>query len=543
MLAKRKGEWMPSHLIPPHGGCLQQLLVGAERAAQLKSESLDWPSCDLDLRQLRDLELLLNGAFSPLTGFMTQADCDSVGSRLRLANDVFWPVPITLEVTAELAADLTPGQHLALRDPEGVMLAAIEVADIWQADAVWRVGGPVRGLELPRHYDFTEWRLGPAAVRERFAKLGWRRVLGCQTDQPLFRPDYERTFRAAREAKANLLVLPIVGMSNVDDADHYTRVRCYRAILPHYPHKLAMFSLLPLAPRPAEARSLLWQALISKNYGCTHFLADPDAADAAAELLAEHQEELGIEVLRPEEMVYLPAGDEYVPASEAPGETPGKTMSAAQLTERLDRGLPIPSWQSFPEVAEELQRAHPSRGKRGFTLFFAGLPSSGKSTIANAVLAKLLEMGGRPVTLLDGDIVRRHLSSELGFSREHRDINILRIGFVASEITKNGGIAICAPIAPYANTRAEVQEMIEAVGGFVLVHVATPLEVCEQRDRKGLYAKARAGIIKEFTGVSDPYEEPDSASLVLDTAEMTPEEAAQEVLLRLEKEGYIGPAL
>jgi sulfate adenylyltransferase len=298
----------------------------------------------------------------------------------------------------------------------------------------------------------------------------------------------------------------------------------------------------------------VWHAIIRKNHGCTHFIVGRDHAgpgsdsagkpfygpyDAQA-LLAEHSKELGVEMVPFRMMTYAPERDEYIPEDEVPEGVQTATISGTQLRARLAQGREIPEWFTFPEVAAELRKSYPPRAQQGFTVFFTGLSGSGKSTIANALLVKLLEIGGRPVTLLDGDIVRKHLSSELGFSKEHRDINIRRIGWVASEITKNGGIAICAPIAPYDSVRKDVRAMVAPLGGFVLVHVATPIEVCEERDRKGLYAKARAGIVKEFTGVSDPYEEPADAELAIDTLDETPDEAAQEIILYLEREGFVG---
>jgi sulfate adenylyltransferase len=301
-------------------------------------------------------------------------------------------------------------------------------------------------------------------------------------------------------------------------------------------------------------REAVWHAIIRKNYGCSHFIVGRDHAGpgsdengkpfyapyAAQELLEAHQHEIGITMVPFQMMVYLEDRDIYVPEDQVPSGARVLNISGTELRARLSEGREIPSWFTFPEVASELRRSYPPRKHQGFTVFFTGLSGSGKSTIANVLLIKFLEMGGRPVTLLDGDVVRKHLSSELGFSREHRDINIRRIGYVASEITKNGGIAICAPIAPYDATRKHVRQMVEPYGGFILVHVATPVEVCEQRDRKGLYAKARAGILKEFTGVSDPYEAPSDAEVVIDTTELSPEEAAQEVILHLEREGFIG---
>ncbi|HXU33067.1 MAG TPA: adenylyl-sulfate kinase, partial [Thermoanaerobaculia bacterium] len=356
------------------------------------------------------------------------------------------------------------------------------------------------------------------------------------------------------EAQANLLVHPVVGMTKPGDLDHYTRVRCYQAIFDRYPQQTAMLALLNLAMRMGGPREAVLHAIVRKNHGCTHFIVGRDHAGPgkdstgkpfygpydAQELLKEHAAEIGVEMVPFQALVYVEDRDSYFPDDKIPEGSRALDLSGTELRRRLTEGLEIPSWFTFPEVATELRRTHPPRKAQGFTVFMTGLSGSGKSTIANALLVKLLEMGGRPVTLLDGDMVRKHLSSELNFSKEHRDINIRRIGYVASEITKNGGIAICAPIAPYDAVRKEVRGMIAPVGGFALLHVATSLEVCESRDRKGLYAKARAGIVKEFTGISDPYEAPTDAEMVIDTDGLSPDEAAQEILLYLEKEGYIG---
>ncbi|MBN1269149.1 MAG: bifunctional sulfate adenylyltransferase/adenylylsulfate kinase [Kiritimatiellae bacterium] len=570
---------MPDHLIPPHGGVLKELLVPEEISRELRALSRDWPSWDLTPRQVCDLELLLNGGFSPLGGFMTRADYESVCGKMRLADNTVWPMPITLDVSEEAAKRFQPGTRVALRDAEGVMLAALHVEEVWQpdrqaeAEAVFGttnaehpgvahllkkshpvyVGGRVEGIQHPVHYDYRALRLRPAELRAEFARLGWRRVVAFQTRNPMHRAHQELTLRAAKSEEANLLIHPVVGMTKPGDVDHYTRVRCYQAVLPHYPQHTVMLSLLPLAMRLGGPREAVWHAIIRKNHGCTHFIVGRDHAGPgsdssgkpfygpydAQELLRKYEQEIGVKMVPFQMMVYVEDLDAYVPQDEVKEGVRTLNISGTELRKRLAEGRDIPGWFTFAEVAEELRRTHPPRHEQGFTVFFTGLSGSGKSTIANALLVKLLEMGGRPVTLLDGDIVRKHLSSELGFSKEHRDINIRRIGFVGSEITKNGGIALCAPIAPYDSVRKEVREMIAPCGGFILVHVATPLEMCEQRDRKGLYAKARAGVIKEFTGISDPYETPKDAEITIDTTDVTPDEAAHQIILHLEREGYI----
>jgi sulfate adenylyltransferase len=570
---------MTESLIAPHGGTLVDLGVDPDRAAELRQHSRDWPSLDLTPRQLCDLELLANGGFSPLTGFLGRADYERVVEEMRLADGTLWPIPITLDVTEAVASTLPPGASLALRDDEGVMLGVLHVEDCWEPDRdheaervfgslngehpgvanlleqtnPYFVGGRVEMVQPPHHYDFSTLRMTPAELRARFAKRGWRRVVAFQTRNPMHRAHLELTLRAAREVEANLLIHPVVGMTKPGDVDHYTRVRAYQAIMPRYPSNTAELALLPLAMRMAGPREAVWHAIIRRNHGCTHLIVGRDHAGPgsdssgtpfygpydAQKLLAANQDELGVTMVDFKMMVYLPDTDEYAPVDEVPPETKTLSISGTELRDRLQNGREIPEWFTFPQVADELRRTHPPRSRQGFTVFFTGLSGSGKSTVANVLRVKLLELGGRPVTLLDGDLVRKNLSSELGFSKEHRDLNILRIGYVASEITKNGGIAICAPIAPYDAVRSEVRKTIEPLGGFTLVHVATPLEVCEQRDRKGLYAKARAGIIKEFTGISDPYEEPTDAELVIDTTDLSPDEAAQRIILHLESEGFI----
>ena len=573
---------MRDSLVAPHGGKLTECLVDAERAATLKRESKDWPSWDLTPRQLCDLELLLTGGFSPLTGFAGRRDYESICADMRLQDGTLWPIPITLDVTEELAGKLQPGASIALRDPQGVMLAALTIEDRWQPDRTkeaklvfgtanpehpgvahllertnpWYLGGRLEGLELPPHYDFRSLRMTPAELRAEIMRLGWRHIVAFQTRNPMHRAHQELTLRASKDVEANLLIHPVVGMTKPGDLDHYTRVRCYQALLSRYPKQTVMLSLLPLAMRMGGPREAVWHALIRKNFGCSHLIVGRDHAGPgsdssgkpfygpydAQEMMQKYADEIGVTMVPFRNMVYLEKEGYYVPDNELPEGAQPLNLSGTELRRRLAEGREIPTWFTFPEVAAELQRRHPPRHRQGFTVFFTGLSGSGKSTIANVLLVKLLELGGRPVTLLDGDVVRKNLSSELGFSKEHRDINIRRIGFVASEITKNGGIAICAPIAPYDRVRKDVRAAIEPGGGFLLVHLATALDVCEQRDRKGLYAKARAGIVKEFTGVSDPYEAPQDAELVIDTAEVTPEEAAQEIYLKLEREGFIGAA-
>ncbi len=570
---------MKDHLIKPHGGALINLLVDDNRAIELKESSRKWISWDLTARQICDLELLINGGFSPLTGFMCKKDYESVCSSMRLNNNILWPIPIVLDLPEKTVKQIRLSDRIALRDPEGLMVAALTIEDIYKPDKLaeaegiygttnrenpgvdylfdnthpWYIGGSIEAVQIPEHYDFRTLRLEPSELRLIFTKLGWRKIVAFQTRNPMHRAHYELTLRAVKDVEANLLIHPVVGLTKPGDIDHYTRVRCYQALMSHYPKDTAMLSLLPLAMRLAGPREALWHAIIRKNHGCTHLIVGRDHAGPgkdskgisfyrpyeAQELFSRYEEELGVKMIPFKQMVYVEELDSYLPVDEVQEGNRTLYISGTELRRRLNEGKHIPEWFTFPDVAEELRKTHPPRHKQGFTIFFTGLPSAGKSTIAKALLASFFELGGRPVTLLDGDIVRKNLSSELGFSKEDRDLNIKRIGFVASEITKNGGIAICAPIAPYDKIRKEVREMVSPLGGFILVYVSTPLEVCEKRDRKGQYAKARARIIKEFTGISDPYEPPEDAEIVIDTTNLTPEEEVQKVILYLESEGYI----
>lgn len=556
-----------------------ELLADPERSDVLVASSTKWPSWNLSPRQLCDLELLLNGGFSPLRGFLSRRDYDSVCASMRLEDGALWPIPITLDVTEEFVNQIRAVDTIALRDPEGFLLAALHINDVWKPDRLleaysvygttdpehpgvahllnrtnpYYVGGWVEGLCLPVHYDFRSLRLTPAQLRAEFARARWEKVVAFQTRNPMHRAHFELTLRALEDTGTKLLVHPVVGMTKPGDVGHYTRIRCYQSLMQYYPQNTAMLALLPLAMRMAGPREALWHALIRKNYGCTHFIVGRDHAGPgrdssgkpfygpydAQELLTAHEEEIGVEVVPFKAMVYVQEVDSYWPQDEVPPDVRTIDISGTKLRRYLNEGRDIPEFFTFPEVAQHLRETYAPRSRQGFTIFFTGLSAAGKSSIANALAVMLLEIGGRHISLLDGDLVRKHLSSELGFSKEHRDLNIRRIGYVASEITKNGGVAICAAIAPYDSVRKEVREAIEPFGGFILVHVATPLEVCELRDRKGLYVKARAGLIQEFTGVSDPYEPPADAEIVIDNTSLTTEEAAREIITHLTKQGFL----
>ncbi|NOQ46753.1 MAG: bifunctional sulfate adenylyltransferase/adenylylsulfate kinase [Desulfobulbaceae bacterium] len=557
----------------------ESLVVHFRRAEQLRREAVQVVSLDLNTRQLCDLESLLNRAFYPLSGYLNRRDYQRVVEEMRLEDGEIWPLPVCLDVTEAFAGSLEKGQRIAVNDQEGFMLAVLTVEDVWQpdkrgeAEAVygtrdgalhpgvkylyeqvgdWYVGGVVEGVTLPVHYDFQELRLTPSETHRRFTQYGWRKVLGFHTREYLHCAYREMVLAAAREVGASIFLHPVVGLEYPGNMDHYAHVHCYQEFVKHFPNNMIMLGITPLAERFSGPREALWHAMIRKNYGCSHFMVADDHGDpfagtdrklfypkgAARELVDQFTGETGITMVPERQMGYVEEKAQYVFLQDDQEQTV-KDITSGELKRRLEWGIDIPDWFSYPNVVSELRQAFPPRSRQGFTIFLTGLSGSGKSTIAKVLMVRFMEMRDRPVTLLDGDIVRKNLSSELTFSKEHRNLNVTRIGFVASEITKNGGIALCAPIAPYEESRQANRELISRYGGYIEVHVATPLEVCEQRDRKGLYAKARKGLVKGVTGVSDPYIVPENPELSIDTSEMTPAEVVQEIFLYLEEQGYI----
>jgi sulfate adenylyltransferase len=536
-------------------------------------------SLTLTQRQLCDLELLLNGAFSPLTGFMAKQDYDAVLDQMRLADGTLWPIPITLDVDEQTAKAIELGDTIALYDTEGLYLANLLVQDQWLVDKAREaeqlfgttdlahpgvaylmhhtkpiyLGGTLTCIALPHHYDFQHLRHTPAMLKHRFQTEGWDKIVAFQTRNPMHRAHYELTHLAMAQTGARLLIHPVVGMTKPGDVEYYWRVRCYEKLLPHYPAGKAMLSLLPLAMRMAGPREALWHALIRKNYGCTHFIVGRDHAGpgknslgkdfydpyAAQQLALQHEAELKISIIPFQEMAYSAKQNKYFPVDAFPKDDTPLTLSGTILRERLRAHLDIPAWFSYPEVITELQKAYPPKHKQGFTVFLTGLPSSGKSTLANALVLAIREKTERQVTLLDGDVIRTHLSKGLGFSQDDRETNITRVGFVAQEITRHGGVVLCALVAPYEKPRALVRQMVSEVGGFVEIYVATPLAVCEQRDRKGLYQKARSGLIQHFTGIDDPYEAPETPDMLIDTTHTHPADIIKQIMMHLTEAGYI----
>ena len=531
-------------------------------------------------RQLCDCEMILDKSFNPLNRFMNKDDYQMVLSNMRLSTGELFPIPITLDVGKQFSEQVSIGEKIILREKEGFKIATMVIDSIWEPDfneeaklvygtddqhhpavnymfnignKVY-IGGEIKKISMPNHYDYRQYRLAPSDVKMKFKEKSWDKVVAFQTRNPLHRAHIEMTMKSMKELDAKLFLHPVVGMTKPGDVDHYTRVRCYQHVIEKYPKDSAMLALLPLAMRMGGPRETLLHAIIRKNYGCTHLIVGRDHAGPgndskgnpyygpydAQKLLSEYKKEIGIEIVPFQFMVYTPSDNSYKPLESLDNNEDYKTISGTELRNILDKGDEIPEWFSYPEVAKELKKSRPPLDQRGFTIFFTGLSGSGKSTIANGLLIKFLEEGSRPVTLLDGDIVRTHLSSELGFSKEHRSLNVQRIGFVASEITKNGGIAICAPIAPYEHDRKINRELISKVGSFIEIFVNTSLEKCEERDSKGLYKLAREGKIKEFTGISDPYEEPKSPDIVINSdGSKSPEELVENIFYKLIKMGYI----
>ena len=564
-------------MVGPYGGDLADLLAAApEEAEALHARADRLPSVRLSNRAVCDLELLATGGFSPLDRFMGREDHDRVVSDMRLSDGHLFPIPITLPVDAN---EVRLDSDIALRDSKNDLLAVMTVEEAYEWDRYevalrvfcttderhpmvaemdqWgpvNISGKLRVIGLPRHFDFRDLRLTPAQCRDRLQKMGAGNVVAFQTRNPLHRVHEEMTKRAIAATDGVLLLHPAVGMTKLGDVDHYTRVRTYRAMAEnHYEPSRVLLGLLPLAMRMGGPREALWHAVIRRNYGANHLIVGRDHAGpgndssdrpfyepyGAQELVAEHSDELGVRVVPFKELVYLPGEDRYAEASAVAPGTAVKSISGTRVREQyLDRGVKLPDWYTRPEVAEILAESYPPRRRQGVCVWFTGLSGSGKSTTAEVLTVLLMERG-RQVSVLDGDVVRTHLSKGLGFTKQDRDANILRMGFVASEIVRAGGGVVCAAVSPYAATRDAVRDMIGA-DRFVEVFVNTPLDVCEKRDPKGLYAKARRGEIKRFTGIDDPYETPLRPDLELETVMHSPEANARAIADELARRGFVG---
>lgn len=568
---------MKKHIISAYGDKLIHLHVKEEeKRQQLKRKINTLPSLQLSLRSVCDLELLATGAFSPLTQFMNKANYETVMHLMRLKNGMLFPIPITLPVHD--GEKLHLDTEVCLRSPNNEPLAIMRIEEIYPWEykteaqlvygttdqrhpmvaemASWGshyISGHLTVLQLPTHYDFASLRMTPHQVRHQLEAMGASDVVAFQTRNPIHRAHEELTKRAAEQVKGILLLHPVVGVTKPGDVEYYKRAQIYTALYKtYYDHKTTMLGVLPLAMRMAGPKEALWHGIIRRNYGANHFIVGRDHAGpgvdsqgkpfyepyAAQELFAKHSEELGVCMVAFSEMVYIPAKKQYREIASLPKRTKYLSLSGTEVRDKyLAKGIPLPTWFTRPEVSTILSQAYPPMHQRGFCVWFTGLPSSGKTTIAEILLSFLKERG-REVSLLDGDVVRTHLSKGLGFSKEDRDINILRIGFVASEIVKHNGAVLCAAVSPYENAREQVRQMMKDTA-FILVHVHAPRSVCEKRDVKGLYKQARLGLIKGFTGVDDPYEIPKSPELSLSTVKTTPEKNAKVILDYLQKKQYI----
>jgi len=567
-------------MIEPHGKTLVSFHLSADELSEYSELSNKTSSLTLSLKQQCDLEMISNGAFSPLSTFNNQKDYEEILLNNKLSNGLVWPIPIVLDVPDQFLKSLDKNEYISLRNAEGFLLAILKVNEFWapdkkeEANSVFKsndpnhpgvdylfnhtnnnyISGELVPIQSNKYFDFTHLRKSPQEVRDFFRLNNWKDVIAFQTRNPMHRAHFELTKLAMDEHNSKLLIHPVIGISKPGDIDHFTRVKCYQHIIKYYPENRVELSLINLAMRMAGPKEAVWHAIIRKNYGCNRIIIGRDHAGPgvnaegkpyyqpydAQELIAQYQEELEIKMVPFKEMVFAKNKKTFLPLDKIEQDDPIEKLSGTQFKEFLQQRTEIPSWYSFPEVIHELRKRFPKLHNQGLTVFFTGLSGAGKSTLANAIMYKLMETEDRPITLLDGDIVRQHLSSELGFSKEDRDIHVKRIGYVASEITKHGGVAICAPIAPYSNTRKVVRNMIDEVGSFVEIHVATPLSVCEERDVKGLYKQARAGKILDFTGVSDPYEEPENPEITVDTSDITVEESSALILDKLRSLKLLG---
>ncbi len=530
-------------------------------------------------RQRCDLEMLLSEAFAPLTGFLTQDDYLSVLSCMRLQNNHLWPIPITLDVNDKFAENISLGDTVELYDFDNTLLARMRVSDKWRPDkaaealkifdttnpehpgvnyllntaGTWYLGGTVEKVQAPKHFDFINYRHTPESLKRLFLSLGWERIVAFQTRNPIHKAHMELTLRAAQEIHGNILIHPVVGMTKPGDVDYLTRVHCYLKILHHYPANKSLLSLLPLAMRMAGPKEALWHALIRKNYGCTHFIIGRDHAGpgsdssgklfydpyAAQKLVSQYQDEIGIGIMPFQEMLYVKERRQYCTQNELKPNETTLTISGTELRKALLNEQAIPSWFSFPEIIEELRLSYLPKHKKGFTVFFTGLSGAGKTVLSQALFAKLRSYGIKHASVLDSDVTRRILGQGLGFSKADRNLNIKRLGFVASEITKVGGIAICAAIAPYAEAREENRQLISQYGGYVEVYLETSFTECAKRDTKGLYAQALRGELKSFTGYNDPYEPPLYPEIRIDTSVLSVDESVKMIIDFLQHEAYI----
>ena len=570
-----------ANLIPPYGGKLVDLLVTGDERDELLARMPSLPSIKISMRAQCDLELLATGGFSPLDRFMDKSTYERVLEEMRMDGGTLWPLPITLTANSDELPNV--GNELVLRNALNEPLAIMRLEEVfsWNPEKEARlaygsndarhpmvsemgrwgrvcISGELKVIKLPKYNDFVELRRTPAEVREMLAAMGNENVVAFQTRNPLHRIHEELTKRAADKVGGSLLIHPVVGLTKPGDVDHYTRVRIYKALVDNYYDKSSTaLSLLPLAMRMAGPKEALLHAIIRRNHGANHFVVGRDHAGPgndssgkpfygpydAQELMVQYESEIGVKMVPFEMLVYLPDENRYVELKDVPEGAKTLNISGTQVRDDyLAKGKLLPEWFTRPETAEILRQSYPPRHEQGFCVWFTGLSGSGKSATTQVLTDLLLERG-KNLTVLDGDVVRTHLSKGLGFSKEDRDTNILRIGFVAGELVRHGGAVVCAAISPYRKARNEARKMVG--DNFIMVHMDTPVEVCEQRDVKGLYARARQAMIDGkpmgFTGVDDPYEEPFDPEITLAGVGITPEENARKIIAFLEEQGYLQP--
>jgi sulfate adenylyltransferase len=568
---------MDTKLIEPYKGKLVDLITrSSEEREALKRRASELPSIQVSNRSLCDLELMATGAFSPLDRFMSRSDYERVVHEMRLSDGTLFPIPVTLPVVPFEGLGLD--KEITLRGPKNEILAIMRVEETYGWDyqnaarqvfgtldtrhplvsemTKWGslfISGKIQVIELPRHHDFAELRLSPQETRKSLNQLGFSNVVAFQTRNPMHRSHEELTKRAMERVEGALLLHPTVGVTRAEDINYYTRIRCIQALYQgHYPKERTLLSIIPIAMRLAGPREALWHMIIRRNHGVSHFIIGRDHASpgkdsqgkpfydpyGAQELANQYEKEIGVKPVTFMEFVYSPEKGSYVESGTPDGVNGGLTISGTGMREDyLKNGKMPPEWFTRPEVAKILMQTYPPKHEQGFCIWFTGLPSAGKSTIAEILAVKLSEKG-RKITFLDGDIIRTHLSKGLGFSREDRDVNILRIGFVASEIVRHNGIVLCAAVSPYRSTRDQVRSLFQG-SNFVEVYVSTPLDVCEKRDVKGLYAKARRGEIKSFTGVDDPYEPPVNPEITIDTTQLNPDDSSVRIMNYLMNQEFV----
>lgn len=556
---------MNNHINQPYKNRLVSFYTSEDEKKLLKEKAGLLPQVSLSKVSLANYELITNGSFSPVSRFMDEKSYNSVIKKMELKDGTFWPVPVLMDISEQKYQEIKNENQIAITDPEGFQLAIMNIDSIWPVDTKkeiqylfknqkdsnqgirqilnlksrYYVGGEIIFIESPNHYDFNSYRNTPVELQKILENKKWFNASGFYTRNPIHRLQYEICSNALK-ISPQLIINQITGQTHPMDFDRFTRVRATQKILGKFPLESTTLNILPLSLSFSPLRDILTQAIVSKNHGLHNLILNLNgfANKITNNEIFDFANEIEINFIEDNRLSYVKSKNKYISLNQVNNED-SFNMTNGEIRKKIKKGEKIPAWASFPGVIKEIEKTYPPPDQQGFTVFITGLPSAGKSTIAKVLYSKFLENVTRPVTLLDGDIVRRNLSSELNFSKKHRNLNVERIGFVANEISKNRGIAICAPIAPYKLTRDKIRENIEKNGGFIEVYISTPLEVCEKRDRKGMYKKARLGLIKDFTGIDDPYEAPKNPEVIIDTTSSSPHECAELIFKKLNNLGFI----